>query len=122
MNHDNNIISKNINKIKFTFTTNATLLMNSVRIDNVVARKGSVYGIQYISNQVFQNATTGLKSWRPQNDSDLITLEYDTYQLLLAFCVNVFSNELINKTLGERQESDKILNSSIYSGFPYLFK
>lgn len=104
---------KNINKIKFTFTTNATLLMNSVRIDNVVARKGSVYGIQYISNQVFQNATTGLKSWRPQNDSDLITLEYDTYQLLLAFCVNVFSNELINKTLGERQESDKILNSSI---------
>ena len=27
---------KNLNHIKFTFTTNGTLLMNNVRIDNVV--------------------------------------------------------------------------------------
>ena len=41
-----------INKIKFTFTTSGTLTMNSIRIDNVVARKGSVYGIQYISSRL----------------------------------------------------------------------
>lgn len=86
---------KDINKIRFVFTTAGTMLMNSVRIDNVVARKGTVYGIQYIANQIFQNAVTGEKSWRPLNDSDLITLEYDTYQLLLSHCIYVFASELI---------------------------
>ena len=85
-----------INKIKFTFTTSGTLTMNSIRIDNVVARKGSVYGIQYISNQIFQDTTTGLMKSRPTLDSDLIALEYDTYQLLRAHCVEVFGNELVN--------------------------
>lgn len=84
-----------INQIRFTFATNGTLLMNSVRIDNVVARKGNVYGIQYISNQVFQNATTGLMGWAPSNDSDRIVLEYDTYQVLLATCTFVFAGELV---------------------------
>ncbi len=102
-----------INKIKFTFTTAGTLNMNSVRIDNVTAKKGSVYGIQYITNQVFQNATTGLMSMRPANDSDLVALEYDTYQLLLAHCNYVFSQELINKNLGESDLGIKELNKAI---------
>lgn len=85
-----------INKIKFEFVTAGTLNMNSVRIDNVVARKGSVFGIQYISDQVFQDATTGLMKSRPTLDSDLIALEYDTYQLLLAHCVMIFGKELVN--------------------------
>lgn len=85
-----------INKIKFTFTTAGTLNMNSVRIDNVVARKGTVFGIQYISNQIFMDATTGLMKNRPTQDSDLVALEYDTYQLLRSHCVTVFGEELVN--------------------------
>lgn len=85
-----------INQISFTFVTAGTLLMDSVRIDNVVARKGLVYGIQYISNQVFKDAVTGLMKWRPTDPSDIIILEYDTYQVLLAACVYVFAGELVN--------------------------
>lgn len=92
-----------INKIKFTFTTAGTLSMNSVRIDNVVARKGTVYGIQYITNQLFKDATTGLMKSRPTLDSDLVTLEYDTYQLLRAHCVSVLGGELVN----EKQTRDE---------------
>jgi len=87
---------KNINQISFTFVTNGTLDMNSIRIDNVVARKGVVYGIQYISNQVFKDAVTGLMKWRPTDDSDIIILQYDTYQVLVAACVYVFAGELVN--------------------------
>ena len=85
-----------INQIRFTFVTNGTLLMNSVRIDNVVARKGVVYGLQYISNQIFKDATSQLMKWRPTEDSDIIVLEYDTYQVLLASCTNIFASELVN--------------------------
>lgn len=87
---------KNINQIRFTFVTNGTLDMNSVRIDNVVARKGHVYGIQYISSQIFKDAVTGLMKWRPTDDSDIIILNYDTYQVLLSACVYVFAGELVN--------------------------
>lgn len=96
-----------INKIKFTFVTAGTLTMTSVRIDNVVAKKGSVYGVQYISDQIFQDATTGLMQWRPTFDSNLITLEYDTYQLLLAYCTVVFGDELVddqNTRMGFRED------------------
>lgn len=101
-----------INQVRFTFVTNGTLLMDSVRIDNVVARKGQVYGIQYISNQVFQDAVTGIMKWRPTDDSDRIVLEYDTYQVLLACCVNVFAGELVTGA-GTTVVRGKIVN-------PYL--
>lgn len=103
---------KNITQLQFTFVTNGTLLMNSIRLDNVVARKGQVYGIQYISNQIFQDAVTGQMKWRPTDDSDIIILEYDTYQVLLAACTLSFAMELLNGA-GVTVIRNKIVN-------PYL--
>jgi len=70
----------NLNQIKFTFVTNGTLLMNDVRIDNVVARKGVVYGIQYISKNIFRDIN-GLWKEDPTVGSDEVMLEYEAYQL-----------------------------------------
>ena len=85
-----------ISQLQFTFVTNGTLLMNSIRLDNIVARKGKVYGLQYIANQVFQDAVSGQMKSRPTADTDIIILEYDTYQVLLTACTYVFATELIN--------------------------
>lgn len=93
-----------INKIRFTFVTSGTLVMNSIRIDNVVARKGHVYGIQYISNMLFKDATTGLMKFRPTLDSDLIIVEYDTYKVLRAHCAVVFGEELLQ----DQTDRDKL--------------
>lgn len=85
-----------INHIKVTFVTNGTLNMESVRMDNIVARKGVVYGIQYVSNQIFQDVDTGLMRSRPLNDSDVIILEYNTYQVYRAHCAVVLAQELVS--------------------------
>lgn len=87
---------KAINHIRVTFVTNGTLNMNSVRMDNIVARKGHVYGIQYVSNQIFVDAVSGLAKNRPTLDSDLIRLEYDTYQVYRGYCAAILADELVS--------------------------
>jgi hypothetical protein len=95
MNTIGNPDPKNINEVRLTFVTTATFNLNSVRIDNIVARKGDVYGIQYISNRVFKSPQSQITYSRPQQDSDEIILEYDTYQLLLAFASYELGRELL---------------------------
>lgn len=92
----------NINHIRFTFTTDATMEMKSVRMDNVVARKGEVFGFQYISNQMFHDVESGYWKFRPTVDSDIIHLEYDTYELLLDILSYELANELLTDNQGRR--------------------
>lgn len=87
---------KDINHIRLTFVTNATVQMQSVRVDNIVARKGHVYGIQYITKNVFKDINTGETKSRPTQDSDVIMLEYDTYETLLSHCSYVVGRELLS--------------------------
>jgi hypothetical protein len=88
---------KTINHIKFTFTTNGTLLMNSVRMDNIVARKGKVYGIQYVSNHMFVDVN-GLTKQDPTVPSDEILLEYEAYQIYLEEASCVLGQEIFTDT------------------------
>lgn len=92
---------KALNHIKFTFTTNGTLLMNNVRMDNIVARKGRVYGIQYISTHMFRDVN-GLTKSEPTSGSDEVLLEFEALQLYLeeAACVlgqEIFTDSGTNK-------------------------
>ncbi len=89
----------NIEAIRFTFVTNGTLNMNNIRIDNVVARKGGVFGIQYISEYCFQDVN-GLWKARPTIGSDIINLEFQAYNLLLDFCAVVLGQEIFTGTQG----------------------
>jgi len=98
-----------INHIKITFESNGTLDMNSVRVDNIVLRKGEAYGIQYVSNKMFQDVDTGLMHNRPQSDSNVIILEYNTYQVLRRFCASILAEELVSsRTDIDRIEGKKI--------------
>jgi hypothetical protein len=83
-----------INQIKITFVTNGTLLMNSVRMDNLVARQGSAYGIQYISEWFFHDAVSGLWKENPTEGSDIIHLSSNAYNLLLDETAVIVGQEL----------------------------
>src|SRR5690606_15893176 len=58
---------KNVIGLRFTFTTAATLNMNNINIDNVVMRRGAVFGIQYLSSYIFEQAGTGLWQLEPDD-------------------------------------------------------
>ncbi len=88
---------KALNHVKFTFTTNGTLLMNNVRIDNVVARKGRVYGIQYISTHMFKDIN-GLTKSEPTASSDEVLLEFEAFQLYLQEAACILGQEIFTDT------------------------
>jgi len=87
----------NLNHVKFTFTTNGTLLMNGVNMDNIVARKGTVYGIQYISKYIFKD-TSGLWKEAPTTGSDEVMLDYEAYQLYVDQSAVVLAQEILTDT------------------------
>lgn len=88
---------KALNHIKITFTTNGTLVMNGVRMDNIVARKGKVYGIQYISKYMFMT-TDGLWIEYPTTGSDQVMLDFEAYQLYLLHCATILGEEIFTET------------------------
>ncbi len=88
---------KNLTHIKFTFTTNGSLLMNNVRLDNVVARKGRVYGIQYISSHMFTDVN-GLTKAEPTSTSDVVLLEFEAFQLYLEEAACILGQEIFTDT------------------------
>lgn len=93
---------KALNHIKFTFTTNATLDMNNINIDNIVARKGRVYGIQYISTHIFRDIN-GLTKAEPTSTSDEVLLEFEAYQLYLQEAACILGQEIFNDTGNSRK-------------------
>ncbi len=86
--------------LRFTIITNGTLLMNSVRMDNVVARKGAVYGIQYISSYVFEDAQSNVWKENPTVGSDIIHLIPETYNLLINEAAYIVGQELFTGSDG----------------------
>ena len=87
----------NLNHIRVTFNTNGTLVMKNVRMDNIVARKGTVYGIQYISKYMFQDVD-GLPKEEPTTGSDTVLLDFEAYQLYLQEAACVLGQEIFTDT------------------------
>ena len=96
---------KAINHIKVTFVTNGTLLMQNVRMDNIVMRKGAAYGIQYVSEYMFHDVQTGIWKLRPTDGSDIIHVESETYNILLSELACVLGQELFT---GTKKEEDLV--------------
>ena len=94
---------KNINHIKLTFVTNGTLLMNDVRVDNIVMRKGAAFGIQYISDYMFHDVQSGIWKSKPSDGSDIIHVDGDTYKILLSESSVILGQELFS---GKTKEGD----------------
>jgi hypothetical protein len=82
-----------LTRISFEITTRGDIDLTNVRIDNIVARKGVVYGMPYQSKYVFIDAETG--AWKQKTDAltDIIPLEEDAYQLLKYECEQVMKSD-----------------------------
>lgn len=83
-----------INHVKITFVTNGTLLMESVRLDNIVLRKGAVYEIQYVSDYMFHDAQTQIWKSIPTDPSDIIHVDHEVYNVLVSHLAVVLGQEL----------------------------
>lgn len=90
-----------ITYVRIEFTTNSTLLLEDVRLDNIIAKKGSVFGIQYVSEYLFHDASTGLWKERPTDTSDFIHVESDTYEVYLSECAVILGQEIFSGTRGD---------------------
>ena len=88
---------KALNTVRLTFTTNGTLLMDNVRVDNIVARRGKVYGIQYISKYMFMDPN-GLWKENPTEGTDEVMLEFEAYQLYLQEAACILGQEIFTDT------------------------
>ena len=92
-----------INYMRISMTTNGTLLMDSVRFDNVVLRKGAVYEIQYASDYFFHDAVTGIWKSIPTDPSDIIHVDNEVYNLLVDHLAYVLGLELFT---GKNAQND----------------
>lgn len=84
-----------INRLRLEFQTTGGP-MPSVRIDNIVARQGIVYGMEYYSEYLFSDPITGL--WKPQSFdlSDNINLSTTSYNLLMLLVSVIEAQEVRN--------------------------
>lgn len=95
---------KAINAVRITMVTNGTLLMNNVRIDNIIMRRGKAYGIQYVSDSMFEDAQTGIWTQEPTDPSNLIHLDNDTYKILLSELKVVLAGELFTSSVASTKK------------------
>lgn len=88
----------NIAAIRMTFVTNGTLLMKNVRVDNIIAKLGVVFGIQYISKYLFEDKDG---NWKEYADSleDRIHVEFEVYQLLVEEFAVILGQEIFTDTV-----------------------
>lgn len=71
-----------ITKVRFNFTTTGAV-MNGCHIDNIIARKGQVYDIDYQSTYIIMDANNGAWKKRATSPNDIVIAEEDTYQILM---------------------------------------
>ncbi len=71
-----------ITKVRFDFTTTGET-MNGCHLDNIVARKGQVYEIDYQSAYMIMDPETGTWKKRATSPNDIVVAEEDTYQILM---------------------------------------
>lgn len=71
-----------ITKVRFTFGTTGEV-MNGCHLDNIIARKGQVYDVDYQSAYIIQDGETGAWKKRATSPNDIVVAEEDTYQILM---------------------------------------
>lgn len=88
--------------IRMTFVTNGTIEMKNVRVDNIIAKLGVVFGIQYISKFLFED----MNGFWKENANDLrdrIHVEFEVYQLLVEELSVVLGQEVFTDTAMNRK-------------------
>ncbi len=83
----------NINRIKFEFTTTGQPQV-ACHLDNIVARKGKVFTVNYYSTFFFRDPQTGNWKQQPTSGNDIINLEQDAYQILMYEAADALTQEI----------------------------
>lgn len=78
----------NITYLRVTYTYNGTQ-QTSVRLNQIVSRLGSILELEYYSKYMFRDATTGAFQETVTDDSNLINLDTDSYNLLFYLCASL---------------------------------
>jgi len=68
--------------VEATFTYDSTL-QTSVKINSIVSQLGRIWEIEYYSKYMFRNPTTNAFQERIVDDSDLVNLDTEAYNLIL---------------------------------------
>jgi hypothetical protein len=92
----------NIAAIRITFVTNGTVAMRNVRLDNIIAKFGVVFGIQYISKFVFETKD-GIWKAEANDLQDIVHVQYEVYQLLVEELAIVAGQEVFTDTVMNRK-------------------
>ena len=71
-----------IQYIQIAYNYNGTA-MNGVRLDNVTCKLGTIFNIAYYSKFIFRDAITGAFQETVTDDSNLVNLDTESYNILL---------------------------------------
>lgn len=86
-----------ITRIRFDFVTTG-LTMNGCHLDNIIARRGQVYEVDYQSAYIIMDAVTGAWKKRATSPNDIVIAEEDTYQILMLESTISVMEEATNST------------------------
>lgn len=86
-----------ITKVRFDFVTNG-LVMNGCHLDNIIARRGQVYEIDYQSAYIILDSISGAWKKRATSPNDIVVAEEDTYQILMLESAIAVMEEATNST------------------------
>lgn len=95
----------NINRVRITIETTGTEQIKNVRIDNIVLRDGTVFGIKFITDWIYRDAESMEIIQDYSTEEDAITLEYDTYMCLMYEC----ALHLVHDIYGPSEEADPVV-------------
>lgn len=71
----------NIKYARVTWTYNSTL-QTAMRLDNIISNLGNIMNLEYYSKYIFRDVTTGAYQETVTDDSNLINLDTESYNLL----------------------------------------
>ncbi len=92
----NNPTDSSVGYLRVSFVYNGTA-MNGAKINNIVSRLGKKMEIEYYSKFLFRNVSTGAFQETVLDDSDLINLDTETYNIYLSL-VTLYS---VQQALGQ---------------------
>jgi hypothetical protein len=95
----------NISRVRIEITSDGVSEIKDVRVDNIVLRDGTVFMLQYLSDNIFIETDTRLFIPKPKNVTDEIMLEYDTYMCLLYEC----AVQLVHDIYGPSESAEPLV-------------
>jgi hypothetical protein len=74
-----------VDYLRFTVNYNGTA-ETDIRLDNIICNRGTIYEIDYYSKYLFTDGTTSAWKEKASDDSDIVNLDTDSYNIYLNKC------------------------------------